>query len=261
MNQFKEKLRAGKKLIGFEVDLCDSCISEMVGQFGYDYIWIDTEHEAMDYQTVLSHIIATKAAGAASVVRIPWNEPYLAKRILEMGPDGIIFPQVNSAEELKKAMDACMYPPYGTRGFGPRRACGYTSEPLDGYIQEAPDRFCRFIQIEHIDAVKALDEMLQVPYVDGFILGPCDLSGSIGRLNDIYCKECLGLIDITISKCRAAGMPIGIAVGATEREALQFWFDRGIQFISAGSDMGAIVSKAKAQYQLMREVFPSEPNA
>ena len=95
MTAFKKRLLAGERLVGYEVDLCDPCICEMVGQAGFDYIWIDTEHSAMDYHTVLMQIIAAKAGGAASVVRIPWNEPYLAKRVLEMGPDGIIFPQVS----------------------------------------------------------------------------------------------------------------------------------------------------------------------
>ncbi len=255
MNEFKKRLMAGEKLIGFEVDLCDPCISEMVGQVGFDYLWIDSEHEAMDYETILMHIIAAKAGGSASIVRIPSNEPYLAKRILEMGPDGIIFPQVSNAQELKKAMDACIYPPNGTRGFGPRRACGYGRENLFDYIREAPDRMCRFAQIEHIDAVNDLDEMLKVPYVDGFIVGPCDLSGSIGLLNDIFCSENLELIDTVVRKCQAAGMPVGVAVGATSEEDMRFWFDRGMQFISAGSDISAIVSKAMEQFAVMRKVF------
>ncbi len=255
MNEFKKRLMAGEKLIGFEVDLCDPCISEMVGQVGFDYLWIDSEHEAMDYETILMHIIAAKAGGSASIVRIPSNEPYLAKRILEMGPDGIIFPQVSNAQELKKAMDACIYPPNGTRGFGPRRACGYGRENLFDYIREAPDRMCRFAQIEHIDAVNDLDEMLKVPYVDGFIVGPCDLSGSIGHLNDIFCSENLELIDTVVRKCQAAGMPVGVAVGATSEEDMRFWFDRGMQFISAGSDISAIVSKAMEQFAVMRKVF------
>ena len=97
MNAFRNKLLSGAEMVGFEVDLCDPCISEMIGQMGYDYLWIDTEHEAMDYQTVLMHIIAARAAGTASVVRIPQNEPFLAKRVLEMGPDGIIFPMISTA--------------------------------------------------------------------------------------------------------------------------------------------------------------------
>ena len=255
MNTFKEKLQSGQHLIGFEVDLCDPCISEMVGMLGYDYIWVDTEHEAMDYHTVLMQIIACRAGGTASVVRIPFNEPYLAKRVLEMGPDGIIFPMVSSAAEAKAAMDACLYPPMGKRGFGPRRACRYGAEDLFDYIREAPDRTCRFIQLEHVDAIRDLDNILEVPYIDGMIVGPCDLSGSIGHLNEIFHPEVLALIDIAISKCRKAGMPIGVAVGANSEKDVQFWFDRGFQFISAGSDISAIVAVAREQKAMMRKIF------
>lgn len=259
MNAFKKRLLSGERMVGYEVDLCDPCISEMVGQAGFDYIWIDTEHSAMDYQTVLMHIIATKAGGSASIVRVPWNEPYLAKRILEMGPDGIIFPMVNSAEELQDAMDACMYPPYGKRGFGPRRACKYCTEDLTNtYIPEAPDRICRIAQVEHVDAVRNLDAMLKVPFLDAIILGPCDLSGTIGHLNDIFHPEVLALIDECIAKCKAAGIPIGIAVGANTEADVRFWLDRGIQFISAGSDMSAIANGARAQYAMMRRVVDSK---
>lgn len=255
MNKLKEKLKSGNHLIGFEVDLCDPCISELVSSLGYDYIWIDTEHEAMDYETVLMQIIACKAGGAASVVRIPFNEPYLAKRILEMGPDGIIFPMINSAVEAKAAIDACLYPPLGKRGFGPRRAVSYGAEDLFSYIEEAPERMCRFIQLEHVNAIHDLDNILQVPGIDGMIVGPCDLSGSIGYLNEIFHPKVLSLIDTAISKCKNANMPIGVAVGANSEEDVRFWFDRGFQFISAGSDMSAIVNVAKTQQAMMRRVF------
>ncbi len=227
----------------------------MVGSLGYDYIWIDTEHEAMDYETVLMQIIACKSGGSSSVVRIPYNESYLAKRILEMGPDGIIFPMINSATEAKDAMDACLYPPMGKRGFGPRRACKYGAEDLFDYIRHSSDRICRFIQLEHINAVYDLDNILQVPGIDGIIVGPCDLSGSIGHLNEIFHPDVLNLIDLCISKCQTANMPIGVAVGANSEKDVRFWFDRGFQFISAGSDISAIVSTAKAQKEMMKKVF------
>lgn len=255
MNLFKEKLKNGELLVGYEVDLCDPCISEMVAQAGFDYIWIDSEHSAMDYHTILMQIIACRAGGAASVVRIPWNEPYLAKRVLEMGPDAIIFPMVNNAQEVQDAMDACLYPPYGKRGFGPRRACGYCSEDLFQYIMEAPDRICRIVQLEHVDAVKNLDAMLKVPFLDAVIVGPCDLSGSIGHLNDIFHPEVLSLIDECVAKCKSAGIPVGIAVGANSKEDVLFWKKRGFQFISAGSDMSTISNGARTQFAMMREVF------
>ena len=87
------------------------------------------------------------------------------------------------------------------------------------------------------------------------IVGPCDLSGSIGHLNEIFHPEVLALIDIAISKCRKAGMPIGVAVGANSEKDVQFWFDRGFQFISAGSDISAIVAVAREQQAMMRKIF------
>ena len=252
MNKLKERLQNQEKLIGTEVDLCDSCISELVAKIGFDFIWIDTEHEAMDYHMVLEHIIAVHSGGTSSLVRIPWNEPYLAKRILEMGPDGIIFPMVNTAAEAKKAIDSCLYPPLGTRGFGPKRACGYAINSISEYIETAPDLTCRFIQIEHVEGVRNLDEILRVPYLDGIVIGPCDLSGSIGKLNDIYCEENLNLIDTIIKKCCANRIPVGVAIGDVSEDVCHFWFDRGVQFISGSNDMLILMSAEKKIYDTMR---------
>jgi len=144
---------------------------------------------------------------------------------------------ISTAEEARRAMDACLYPPAGTRGFGPRRACRYGRQALPDYIKGAEDVTARLCQIESVTAVRNLDELLTVPGVDGFILGPCDLSGTVGHLNDIFHPDVLTLVDEVIAKCRAAGKPIGIAVGADSAEDVRFWHDRGVQFISAGSDI------------------------
>lgn len=255
MNKFKQRLLNGEELIGFEVDLAEPCISEMVAACGFDFIWVDTEHQAQDYETVLNQIIACKAGGAASIVRVPQNEPFLAKRVLEMGPDGIIFPNVNSAKELQKAMDACLYPPLGKRGFGPKRACGYGRIALDEYIKQAPDTMCRFAQLEHVDAINDLDAMLKIKGCDGFIVGPCDLSGSIGLLNQTKHPEVVKLMKIAIAKCKNAGRPIGVAAAYDGPQDIAFWHDLGFQFISSGTDTAAIMARALEQKAVMSKIF------
>lgn len=255
MNPFKARLQRGERLIGFEVDLAEPCISEMTAACGFDFIWIDTEHQAQDYETVLNQIIACRAGGAASLVRVPQNEPFLAKRVLEMGPDGIIFPNVNSPAELQKAMDACLYPPQGKRGFGPRRACGWGRMNMEEYIRTAADSMCRFVQLEHYEAIACLDKMLKIEGCDGFIIGPCDLSGSLGLLNQIHHPKVLELIDTALEKCTRAGRPLGIAVGWNGPEEFEFWSRRGFQFISAGSDAAAIVAAARTQVRDMRRIL------
>jgi len=252
---FKKRLLLGEDLFGYSVGLSDPCISEMTGMVGFDFLWIDTEHSAMDYQCLLMHIIAAHSAGTASLVRIPWNEPYLAKRVLEMGPDGIIFPMIKSAGEAKAAMDACLYPSMGKRGFGPRRACKYELEPLDEYIQDMPNRLSRLVQVEHVDAVNDFDNILKVPYIDGFIIGPCDLAASIGRINELTCDENLAMIDSVVAKCRDAGKAIGICIGDTSREAAAFWRARGINFITVGHDLGAIVNDARNAIANLRQAY------
>jgi len=255
MNAFKKKLLEGAPLIGSHIGFTDPSITEIMGMAGYDYIWIDTEHSAIDYQTLHTHIIAAKASGIASIVRIPWNEPYLAKRVLEMGPDGIIFPMINSADEAKKAMDACIYPPNGSRGFGPMRSMRYGQQDAFEYIEEMTDSFCRFIQIEQKIAVDNLDEILKIPYIDGLIIGPCDLSGSVGELNHIYGEKTTELVDIIMKKAKAAGMPVGVSTGAIDQSDIKYWKSKGIQFISAGGDFGLLTTIANEVEKRLRNTF------
>lgn len=255
MNAFKKRLKEGALLIGSHVSLIDSSIIEIIGHAGYDYVWIDTEHSTIDYQTLQAHIIAAKAAGIASIVRVPWNEPYLAKRVLEIGPDGIIFPMINSADEAKQAMDTCIYPPNGKRGFGPVRAIQYGHQQVDDYISESSDSFCRFIQIEHKSAIDNLDQILQVPYIDGLIIGPCDLSASIGELNCIYGEKTSIMIDEIVKKAKAALMPIGLSTGATGEMDIQYWKDKGIQFLSAGGDYHFLTIMADEVEKRLRKLF------
>lgn len=98
-----------------------------------------------------------------------------------MGPEGVIFPMVRSAEELKALLDMTLYPPHGTRGFGPIRAIGYGAMDAKEYVKKKSFDLCRFVQIEHIDMIDELEEIVKIPYIDGFIFGPNDLSGSLGE--------------------------------------------------------------------------------
>jgi len=247
MQTLKNKLRNVKirRLLGTHVSLSDHRICEILGYIGFDYLWIDTEHTSTDYKELEMHLIAAKAAGVPAVVRIPWNEVPLVKRVLEMGPDGIVFPMINSYEEAKKAIDMCIYPPEGNRGFGPLRAVRYGIDDINTYIEKTSKEMCRFLQIESKQAVETMEEIAKVPYIDGFIIGPMDLSGSIGQLGKIYSNETTGLIRYAIDKSHNLGIPIGTSIGSDEIDDLKYWFDLGFDFISAGSDIVSIIKGAR----------------
>jgi 2-dehydro-3-deoxyglucarate aldolase/4-hydroxy-2-oxoheptanedioate aldolase len=234
--EFKKRLRRGEKLFGTHISLSDFLVTEMAGNHGLDYVWIDTEHSAIDYQEVNMHILAAQAKGLAAIVRVPQTEAFLAKRILEMGPDGIAFPMVGTPGLAKNAMDFSMYPPKGIRGFSPARAWDFGTMGLDQYLSTIDDSLCRLLVIELKEAVDNLEEILKVPYIDGLVIGPMDLSGSIGELGDIRGENTVKLMKAIVEKAGAAKMPVGTGIGSTKTEDIKFFLDLGLQFMAAGGD-------------------------
>ena len=119
------------------------------------------------------------------------------KKILEMGVDGVIFPMVKTAEEVNRLIASTLYPPFGNRGFGPMNAVDYGFKNAFDYTKEDHKKLCRFVQIEHADMLDNIEEIAQIPYVDGFIFGPNDLSGSLGEFMNVFGDTTLSKIKST----------------------------------------------------------------
>lgn len=248
-----EKIKNNGFIAGTHVTLSDISISEQMGMLGFEFVWIEGEHSPLDKQNILGHIIACQAGGAAAFVRIPWNDPVLAKPILEMGPDGIIFPFIRTAEEARAAVAACRYPPAGTRGFGPRRASKYGTMPNSEYLAGVDQSFLKIMQIEHIDAVNNLDEILAVDGVDTIVVGPADLSGSIGLLGQMRHPDVMALMDIIAQKCRAAKMPFGISM-PYDKDNITDWIRRGVSWLAAGNDSSYIAQAGSQTLKTILEI-------
>lgn len=106
VERFKEKIRSGGVCVGTGIGLSDPSVSELSGQVGYDFLWIDMEHPPMDLQHVLGHIMAARGTGTASIVRVPGNDPDMIKLVIDMAPAGLLVPRVNSAGEVERAVAA-----------------------------------------------------------------------------------------------------------------------------------------------------------
>lgn len=246
----KDKLH--ENLIGTHISMTDSIVSEMLGKLGYDFIWIDTEHSEISYTNLRNHLTAVNAGGTPAIVRVSMNDYNHVKRVMEMGPDGILFPMINTAEEAKAAMEFCMYPPEGRRGFGPLRAVSYGIDDMEDFIALANQKTARFIQIETKTAVKNLPEIVKNPYIDGYFFGPCDLSGSIGELNHVFDENTQSLIREAIAILKDAGKPIGVSTGSTDPAVTSFWHDLGINLISSGTDYDYIMRGARDNLASMK---------
>ena len=180
--RLRGKMRAGEFVKGFAVTLAEPALSEMAGAAGYDFVFVDAEHAPLDRQEICRHVAAAQGAGAAALVRVRAAEPAMLKAILDLGPDGVIFPFVHDAATARRAVAACTYPDgpaRGMRGQGPQRAVRWGFGDEAGYLADPDKYLLKIMQIESCQGWRNLDEILAVPGVDGVYLGPADLGRSL----------------------------------------------------------------------------------
>lgn len=179
MESLKKKLQAGKLTIGSWITMGHHSIPEIMAQAGFEWLTVDMEHSAIDFDEAQKLIQVIDLCGTAPLVRVGENDPVLIKRVMDAGSYGVIVPMVNSRDDALKAVAAVKYPPAGTRGVGLARAQGY-GYSFEEYRKWVDEESIVIVQIEHIKAVDNLEDILSVEGIDAFIVGPYDLSGSLG---------------------------------------------------------------------------------
>ena len=175
----KQRIRAGEVTLGSWVMLGHPAIGEILVRAGFDWLAIDMEHTAITLGEVQPLVQVIDLAGCTPLVRVYENAPSLIKRVMDTGAHGVIVPMINSRADAEQAVQAIRYPPYGTRGVGLGRAQGYGAD-FEGYRDRREKDSLLIIQIEHVQAVERLEDILSVEGIDGLLIGPYDLSGSLG---------------------------------------------------------------------------------
>jgi len=175
----KRKLVDGGVTIGSWITLGDYAATEIMAKTGFDWIAIDMEHSAIEMERAQNLIRIIELSGCVPLVRVSENNANIIKRVMDAGSHGVIVPMVNSREDALRAVNAVKYPPRGTRGVGLGRAQNYGLN-FEKYNRWQEKNSVVIVQIEHIDAVNNLEEILEVEGVDGFMIGPYDLSASLG---------------------------------------------------------------------------------
>nr|WP_239028524.1 aldolase/citrate lyase family protein [Pseudonocardia acidicola] len=193
------------------MQLPGSATAELIGAIGFDFVCIDTQHGLIGDDALLPMLQALSATATPALVRVPWNEPAPISRALDRGAAGVIVPLVNSADEARRAVAACHYPPRGARSFGPTRvnwrdATGPAADPA-----------C-IVMIETMQAVSALPAILDVDGVDAVFVGPSDLALSAGLPTGAQGggPEYDALLRAIVDPCREHGVPVGIYSASAE---------------------------------------------
>lgn len=251
----KQKILNREKIIGTHINFSDPSVGRIAGLAGYDFIWIDMEHNYISFESLLSLIIAVKSTGTDVIVRAPQDDLTATKKIIEMGVDGIIFPMVKNSEEANRLISYTLYPPYGRRGFGPMNAVGYGAEDVSRYVSTNHKSMCRFIQIEHVDAVKNLDEIMKNEFIDGYIIGANDLSGSINELCNVFGENVTALIREAITKLKNNGKYVGLSTGDLAESTFEYWYSMGVDMLSAGADFDFLTAGMQRNKEIMNRIM------
>ena len=243
-----EKIRAkwdrGELCLGTAVALTDAAVSELFGEAGYDFVWIDCEHSAMTPADALDHVRAARGAGAAAFIRVPSNDPVVMKPYLELHPAGIIVPRIANLADAEQAVSGCRYPPRGIRGFGPSRGVKFGQIRPPEYLAEVDRQLLVILQIEHIDAVNQIDAILGVPGVDSVVTGPSDLSGTMGLAGQPGHPDVVAALETVYRAAVGKGIPAGHSTGY-DPEGIKHWLAMGLSWIAVDGDWITLYQHAR----------------
>jgi 2-keto-3-deoxy-L-rhamnonate aldolase RhmA len=247
-HDFRTRLKNGEQLLGTMVTLASAASAEVLASLGFDWLFIDGEHGPLETRE-LTAILQAVGDKTACIVRVPEAAEVPIKKILDLGAHGIIVPQVNTAEQAANVVRWARYAPEGARGVGLARAHGYGLRFRE-YLSAANREIAVIVQAEHVSAVENIEAIVKVPGVDAVLLGPYDLSASLGKMGAIDDPAVVAAIGRVTDACRAAGMPLGY-FGVTAA-AVKPYVARGYTLIVAGVDTLYLANGAKAMLAELR---------
>jgi len=246
---FTERLRNGDLLIGTLISLPSPEIVEILSHAGYDWLFIDAEHGAFNPQQTQPMLQA--AGDTPCIIRVPAGDDVWIKKALDIGAAGIIVPQVHTAEQAEQIINQCKYSPVGNRGVGIGRAHTYGLS-FENTIKNANDETAVILQAESQRAIDNIEEIVKVPGLDAILVGPYDLSASLGRIGEVNHPKVQEAINLVADVCKAAEIKLGyFGVNAS---AVKPAIDHGFTLIAAGVDTLFVIKSATETLEEIRNL-------
>jgi len=251
MKSLKKRLADCELTIGSWLSFGYTPVCEMMAKAGFDWLVVDMEHAAISIWQMQQLIQIIDLAGCVPLVRVGSNDPALIKRVMDAGAHGVIVPMVNSKADAQKAVDAVQYPPLGSRGVGLARAQAY-GIGFEEYRKWAQEETVLIVQIEHIEGVTNLEDILAVDGVDGFIVGPYDLSGSLGVPGDFDHPSMVDALREVERYIQKGHKVAGYHVVHSNHDELLSRIAEGHRFIAYGDDMVFLAEKLQEEANFLK---------
>ena len=249
MNPFTALHAEGRSSIGTWIVSASHMVAEAMGHAGFDWVVVDMEHTPLDTMDVVHLLQAIAGTKAVPVVRVPWNDSVIVKRVLDAGAATVLFPFVQNEEEARRAVAATRYPPEGMRGMaGMSRASRFGTTP--NYLQTANAGIGVIVQLETEAALQRIEAIAAIPGIDAIFIGPADLSASMGHLGQMMHPEVVAAMADALRRIKALGKPagtLGVSVdGVRQYRAM------GFDFVALGTDMGHLMRGAQTALAAVR---------
>ena len=246
INEIRKKLKSGKQSIGSWMQIPNSSVAEIMGCSGYDWVAVDMEHGSMSLDQLPDLFRALELGNTLPLVRVSEGKSKDCKEALDAGAGGVIVPMIESASQLENIRENCCWPPSGKRGVAFHRANFFGGRFKD-YQEEAQSPLI-VAMIETAKGMENIDEILDVKGLDAIIVGPYDLSASIGKTAQFESKEFLNSLDKIYKSAKIKNIPLGIHVVEASRQELQKRVDEGYQFIAYSID--SVMLRSQANYKV-----------
>ncbi len=255
-NRAKHLLKEGKKISSAWAQMATPLATEILCRAGFDLLILDMEHGPNDIPTLMAQMQAMNGYPAVPIVRAPWNDFVMIKRILDIGAYGVLVPYINTKEEAEQVVAACKYPPEGIRGLaGSTRAAGF-GQNSGQYFKKANDEILIIAQVETEQSAANIDEILTVAGIDGIFIGPMDLATNMGHLADPSQPEVQKTIKAVAEKVFKSGKFLStISKDWNQAKSL---LDQGYQMVTLMSDAVGLAGLASEKETAFREAFPEE---
>ena len=250
-NRFKSwmQTKGATPPLGSWIMSASPIIAEAMGYAGYDWLLVDMEHSPIDLAQATAIMQALSGTPSEVVLRVPWNDSVMVKRVMDAGARSIMFPFIQSVEEARAAVAATRYPPQGTRGVAAmHRASRFGTAP--DYLARANDQVAVILQLETPEAVALMPEIAALDGVDAVFIGPGDLSGGMGLLGQIGHADVQAALRGAAQAAQAAGLACGI-VGA-DPASVRSYIEMGFSYVAIASDLGLLMGAAKSAASAVR---------
>lgn len=234
-NRLKLALKNAEQTYGVWLTLSHPLIPEILAPAGFDWMVVDMEHTSIELNDLLQMIISIEAVNSIPLVRVGENNPNLIKRVMDAGAYGIIVPNIQTAQEVRNAVSAVKYPPFGTRGVGLYRAHKF-GQAFEEYKRWLETESVIVVQIEHINAVENIEEIFSTSGIDAFMIGPYDLSGSIGCPGELDHPEVHKAIEKILDAANKLQIPAGYHVVPPDPIEVKKYRNKNFKFLAVSVD-------------------------